>query len=78
LGACTSMTVKMYADRKGWPLEAVEVKLTQERVDDVHRFHRKVELKGPLDEEQRQKLIEIATKCPVHKTLTGKIEVQTN
>jgi putative redox protein len=77
LGACTSMTVKMYADRKAWPLEAVEVHLTQEKVGDTHRLHRVVTLKGTLDEEQRQKLMEIANKCPVHKTLTGKIEVQT-
>jgi putative redox protein len=76
LGTCTSMTVKMYADRKGWPLERVEVKLHQRKQDDVHVMRRTIHLVGPLDEAQRARLLEIANKCPVHKTLTGKIAIE--
>jgi putative redox protein len=76
LGTCTSMTVKMYADRKGWPLERVEVKLHQEKQGDVHVMRRTIHLIGPLDEEQRARLLEIANKCPVHRTLSGKIAIE--
>jgi putative redox protein len=77
LGACTSMTVKMYADRKGWKLRAVEVRLAQEKVDGVHVMRRSVRLDGDLSEEERARLLEIANKCPVHKTLTGEIRIET-
>jgi len=88
LGSCVSMTVTMYARRKGWPLERVGVRLRQRRVhaDDcaacgeglegfVHQIERAVTLEGPLDEEQRKRLLEIAHKCPVHRTLTSPILV---
>jgi putative redox protein len=78
LGSCTSMTLKLYADRKGWALRHVEVRLTQAKEDGVHVIRRHVRLEGDLDGEQRNRLIEIANKCPVHKTLTGKIEIQTD
>lgn len=88
LGACTSMTVGMYARRKGWPLEGVEVRLAQERVhardcedcEDKEGFitlvRREIELHGPLDAEQRARLVEIAGKCPVARTLTNAIRIE--
>jgi len=89
LGACTSMTVAMYARRKAWPLEQVTVHLrhskihaadcaeceTKERMLD--RIERDIHFAGALTEEQRSKLIEIANKCPVHRTLTSEIDIET-
>ena len=89
LGACTSMTIRMYAERKGWPLEKVIVRLGHARIhaEDcatcdskegyADRFEREIELLGPLDAEQRARLLEIAGKCPVHRTLLGQKEIQT-
>jgi putative redox protein len=88
LGSCTSMTVCSYAARKNWPLEQVIVTLSQERVHAadcadcenpsamIHRIEKKIELIGPLDEAQRNRLIEIAARCPVHRTLTSRIEIR--
>lgn len=88
LGSCTSMTVHLYAARKKWPLEQVVVSLRQERthVQDcancedpgsmVHRIEKRIELIGSLDEAQRVRLLEIADHCPVHRTLTSKIEIR--
>jgi putative redox protein len=78
LGACTSMTVKVYADRKGWPLESVDVKVSGDKKDDAFQINVAVELHGPLDEEQRKRLLEIAGKCPVHRTLTSPIRIDTS
>src|SRR4051794_12380633 len=64
LGACTSMTVKMYADRKGWPLRAAAVRVRLEKQGDATTLHRSVTLEGDLDDEQRARLLEIANKCP--------------
>lgn len=88
LGACTSMTLKMYADRVGFPLESVTVHVTHER--DYHEdcencekgvriqaLHRKIELHGDLDQSEVAELLEIADKCPVHRTLEGKLEILT-
>jgi uncharacterized OsmC-like protein len=77
LGACTSMTISLYARRKGWPLDAVTVKLRHAKVDRVDRIERDVELHGELSEDQRARLLDIANKCPVHKTLTSQIDIQT-
>ena len=90
LGACTSMTLRMYADRKQWPLEGVSVRLAQSRIhardcaecevkDDtqIDRITREIVLSGPLSPEQKQRLVEIANRCPVHRTLTGQKEIVT-
>lgn len=88
LGACTSMTLRLYADRKGWPLEKVSVALSHSKdyADDCEHceegrksdiFERTITVDGPLDEEQRQRLLEIADKCPVHRTLEEKVHVRT-
>ena len=83
LGACTSMTIRMYARRKGWPLAHVRVDVTHDKVHaqdagasgeaQVDRFTREVRLEGDLDAEQRTRLLEIADRCPVHRTLERKL-----
>ncbi|MDI1478272.1 OsmC family protein [Polyangium sp. y55x31] len=76
LGTCTSMTIKMYADRKGWPLSSVEVEVAGEKREGSFLARRSIRLVGDLTEEQRARLLDIANKCPVHKMLTGKIEIE--
>jgi putative redox protein len=89
LGSCTSMTVGMYARRKQWPLERVTVQLRHSRVhaadcaacDSTEAkltvIDRDIQLDGALDEEQRARLLAIANRCPVHLTLTSKIDIRT-
>lgn len=83
LGACTSMTLRMYADRKGLPLARVTVEVDHAKVTpdgggaQVDRFTRRIHTEGELDDEMRSKLIEIAGKCPVHRTLERSSEVVT-
>jgi len=89
LGACTSMTLRLYARRKQWPLERVTVRLRHGRIhaEDcaecetkvglIDRIELELELEGPLDEAQRARLLEIADKCPVHRTLTSEINIRT-
>ncbi len=89
LGACTSMTVAMYARRKGWPLAGVTVRLRHSRIYAVDcaecetregmldRIERDIQFEGTLTGEQRSRLLEIADKCPVHRTLVSEINIRT-
>jgi putative redox protein len=89
LGACTSMTVRMYAGRKRWPLEEIRVTLRHSRIHAkdcadcettygyIHQIDCDVELTGDLDDTQRQRLLYIAERCPVHQTLTSEIRITT-
>jgi len=80
LGACTAITVRMYAARKGWTIDRIAVRLryglTAGSAPDFARIERKIEIEGPLDDEQRARLFAIAEKCPVHKMLTKGVAVQ--
>jgi len=71
LGSCTAMTVRLYAQRKAWPLTRARVRVTHHRgtLQARDSFHREITLEGPLDETQRARLMEIAERCPVHLTL---------
>ncbi len=84
LGACTAMTLRMYARHKGWSLARVCVRVRRgepsQREGDggrVEHLQREIELHGDLDETQRARLVEIAERCPVHRTLTAQIEIAT-
>jgi putative redox protein len=77
LAACTGMTLKMYAKRKSWDLQDAIVTVDIERLHEVEQFKRSIKLVGAIDAEQRERLLEIANKCPVHKALIGKIEIDT-
>jgi putative redox protein len=78
LGACTSMTLRLYAERKGWPLERVQVGVLHHRAALAARdlFELTIALEGPLDADQKARLMEIAEHCPVHRTLDRGSEVK--
>jgi putative redox protein len=88
LGSCTAMTLQMYARRKAWPLESVAVRLRHSRIHAqdcgdcetthgrIDQIERHISLVGPLDGEQKARLLEIAQHCPVHKTLTSEISIR--
>jgi uncharacterized OsmC-like protein len=89
LGACTSMTVRMYAERKQWPLKSVEVRLAHSKIyaeecatcdtkeGMLDRIEREIALFGDLSDEQRHRLLEIAERCPVHRTLVSEVKIST-
>ncbi|RTQ50881.1 OsmC family peroxiredoxin [Hymenobacter gummosus] len=79
LTACTCITVRMYATRKGWPLREVRTEVSFERPPDhvVRHLTRQLHLLGELTPEQRQRLLQVANACPVHKALTGGVSVDT-
>lgn len=77
LGSCTAMTLKVYAERKGWPLRDVRVILNGATSETGFTITRQLQIDGDLDDGQRQRLVEIANKCPVHKTLAGDITITT-
>ena len=89
LGACTNMTLRMYAERKRWPLEGVQVRLTHLRTyakdcatcdtkeGMLDRIDREILLIGNLSDEQRDRLMEIADRCPIHRTLVSEVQIST-
>jgi uncharacterized OsmC-like protein len=89
LGSCTAMTLRIYADRKKWPLESVALRLQHQKVyrrdceecesEDrkIDRIGLELEFGGPLEESQRRRLLEIAQRCPVHRTLESEVLVET-
>jgi putative redox protein len=77
LASCTAITLRMYADRKKWPVERIKVEVNFEKIDQKTIFKRDIALYGDLTEEQQQRLLHIANQCPVHKTLTQPIEITT-
>ena len=77
LAACTSMTLKMYAGRKEMKLENAIVTVDIERVNEVETFSREIQLQGNLSAEEKERLLEIANKCPIHKALAGQIQIKT-
>ncbi len=90
VGACVAVTVRMYAERKGWPLESILVDVQHGRVhaDDcaecetkkgmIDHIYKRVHLAGDLDEEQLDRLMSIADRCPVHRTLSSEIRIVTS
>lgn len=88
LGTCTAMTVRLYARQKKWPLTDVKVRLSHDRIHAtdcaecetkegrIDRIEKVIELVGRLDDQQRQRLLEIAGRCPVHRTLVSEIVIQ--
>lgn len=79
LGACTCITLRMYADRKEWPLDSVTVTVSYERnmEQQTSTFTKEITLSGNLDAAQRERLLQIAEKCPVHITLSNPITIET-
>jgi len=89
LGTCTAMTLRLYARQKKWPLQKVRVQLKHDKIYATDcatcetkdgrgdRIERLIGLDGPLSDEQRQRLLEIAARCPVHRTLTSEIHIST-
>jgi putative redox protein len=77
LASCTAITVRMYANRKQWPLEKIRVEVSSEKIENTTLFIRHLYFEGNLDETQRARLLQIANACPVHKTLTNPIQINT-
>jgi putative redox protein len=77
LAACTTLTVNLYAKRKGWQLDEVQVTISHGQEGAAYALHRKIHYVGALSEDEKQRLTDVANKCPVHKTLSGQIQITT-
>ena len=75
LASCTALTLMLYARRKSWHLDGVEAEVSHDESDGVYRMRRDIRLVGKLAPEERARLLEIANKCPVHRTLSARIEI---
>lgn len=78
LASCTAITLRMYADRKNFAVENIEVKVGTESQDGKTIFHRKIIITGSIDDAQRKRMMQIANACPVHKVLVNPIEILTD
>ncbi len=78
LGACTVLTLQLYAKRKAIPLEAIQITITHQEEPGLYQLRRGIHLEGDLTEEQRADLLRIANKCPIHKVLSGQITLTTD
>lgn len=77
LASCTAITLRMYADRKKWDVSKIKVEVTSEKVNSKTLFVREISIEGNLNQEQQQRLLQIANSCPVHKVLINPIEIET-
>src|ERR1700682_342105 len=75
LASCTALTLMLYARRKGWHLESVEAEVNHDEADGIYRMRRDIRLVGELAPDERERLLDIANKCPVHRTLSGRFEI---
>lgn len=81
IGSCTTVTMRMYARRKDWPLEQLRIRLTHEKAkrdgEEVDLIQKEIEMTGELSNEQRERLLEVADRCPVHRAITGNLKIET-
>ena len=77
LASCTAITLRMYADRKQWNVSKIKVEVASEKMDNKTFFKREILIEGDIKEDQRQRLLQIANSCPVHRVLTNPIEIST-
>ncbi len=77
LGSCKAITLKMYAERKGWDLTHVDVGISHQKINQQYQISVRLHLAGNLTEDQRQRLLEVADKCPVHKLLKSEAQIET-
>lgn len=75
LGACTALTLELYAKRKGYALAGIHVEIDREEAGGIYRLIRRIQLHGELDQTTREDLLRIANKCPIHKALSGQFQI---